>query len=103
MKMTSIVNLKRKDLLSLPLKKDSNIKEYENIIVVPTNKKHDSGWRLMALIGVEKTDNGYIPTEIIGYCDDINFLINVIVMNLLDMICFYLIVLECGAIIMFLQ
>ena len=73
--MTSIVNFKRKDLLSLPVKKDSNIKEYENIIVVPTNKKHDSGWRLMALIGVEKTDKGYTPTEIIGYCYDINLIL----------------------------
>jgi len=73
--MTSIVNLKRKDLLSLPLKKDSNIKEYENIIVVPTNKKHDSSWRLMALIGVEKIDKVYTPTELIGYCDDINLIL----------------------------
>lgn len=73
--MIDIVNLKRKELLSLPLKKDSNIKEYESIIVVPTNRKHDSGWRLMALIGIEKIDKVYTPTEIIGYCDDINLIL----------------------------
>ena len=73
--MTDIVNFKRKELLNLPHKKDINLKEYESIIIVPTKYKHDSGWRLMALIGVEKIDKKFIPTEIIGYCDDIHLIL----------------------------
>ena len=76
MKMTDIVNLKRKDLLSLPNKQWSEIKTYESIIIVPTTHKHDSGWRLMAIIGCNKVDNKYnVPVEIAGYCDDINFIL----------------------------
>ena len=75
MKMTDIVNLKRKELLSLPHKENYDIKEYDFIIIVPTNRKHDSGWRLMALIGAEKIGKKYTPTEVIGYCDDINLIL----------------------------
>ena len=70
----NIPALKQKDLLSLPLKPSfSEIHTYESIIVCPTRRKHDSGWRLMALIGCKLIDGRTIPVHIIGYCDDINW------------------------------
>ena len=67
--------IKRDEFLKLPEKEFGKVETYEWIIVVPTRRKHDSGWRLMALIGVEEIDRVYIPTEIIGYCDDINLIL----------------------------
>lgn len=67
---------KRDELLALPSKPFTEIRTYESIIVVPTKRKHDSGWRLMAIIGCNKVDKNYnVPIEIAGYCDDINFII----------------------------
>lgn len=70
-----VKDYKRDELLTLPLKPWSEIKVYESIIIVPTRHKHNSGWRLMAIIGCNKVDNKYnIPVEIAGYCDDINLI-----------------------------
>lgn len=75
MTQTDICKLKKDELLSLPRKPFNEPHVYESIIVVPTRKKHDSGWRLMALIGCEEIDGKHcIPTQVIGYCDDINWL-----------------------------
>lgn len=70
---TDIALLKQKDLLSLPQKPFSEVHIYDSIIVCPTRKKHDSGWRLMALIGCKRIDDYSTPVHIIGYCDDINW------------------------------
>ena len=40
---------------------------YKDIFVVPTRKKHDSGWMLMAIVGV-LPDGSY---ERAAWCDDI--------------------------------
>lgn len=73
--INNIRTAKRDELLSLPQKPFSEIRTYEYIVIVPTRRKHDSGWRLMALIGATKgDDNKYRPTELIGYCDDINWI-----------------------------
>lgn len=73
--INDICTAKRKELLALPQKPFSEVRKYAWILIVPTNRKHDSGWRLMALIGCTKgDDNKYRPTELIGYCDDINWI-----------------------------
>ena len=66
-------NIKREELLNLPQKEFNKIEVYDWIIVVPTRRKHDSGWRLMALVGGKKVGKHYEPVELIGYCDDINW------------------------------
>lgn len=63
--------LKREDLLKLPVKPFSKIKTYDCLLIVPTRRKHDSGWRLMYIIGCDKTG----PIEIASYCDDIHFIL----------------------------
>lgn len=76
MKMSNICNIKRDELLSLPQKPFNEERIYQYILIVPTRRKHDSGWRLMALIGATKgDDNTYRPKELIGYCDDINWIL----------------------------
>lgn len=71
--LIDIVNLRQKDLLNLPLKPYTEIHTYEAIIVCPTRRKHDSGWRLMALIGCKRINGYCTPVHVIGYCDDINW------------------------------
>jgi len=63
--------LKKEDLLKLPLKPFIEIKTYDCLLIVPTRRKHDSGWRLMAIVGCDQTG----PIEIAGYCDDINLIL----------------------------
>jgi hypothetical protein len=76
MMIDDICNAKREELLALPQKPFSEERIYEYIVIVPTKRTHDSGWRLMALIGATKVDNNkYRPTELIGYCDDINWIL----------------------------
>lgn len=76
MMIDDICNAKREELLALPQKPFNEERIYEYIVIVPTRRKHESGWRLMALIGATKIDeNKYRPTELIGYCDDINWII----------------------------
>lgn len=80
MTQTDICKLKRDELLALPQKPFTEIHQYESILVVPTRKKHDSRWRLMALVGCKEVDGKHsIPVHIIGYCDDINLLFDKIV------------------------
>lgn len=64
-------NLTRKQLLNLPERNWDEVKEYSAVIVVPTGKKHDSGYALMAIVGC---DENCKPCEIAAYCDDIQWL-----------------------------
>ena len=61
--------LKIKDLLKLPVRAWDKRSEYDSILIVPTNKKHDSGYHLIAIVGCG-IDTG-IPKEIASYCDNI--------------------------------
>lgn len=73
-KFTDISKIKRDELLALPQKDFTKIETYESIIIVPTRKKHESGWRLMAIVGCKCIDGTHnIPCEIAGYCDDLEF------------------------------
>lgn len=77
-----ICDTKQKDFLSLPTKPFTDVKIYESIIIVPTKYKHESGWKLMAIIGCGIDDDKHnIPYEIAGYCDDINWIMPNIIYN----------------------
>ena len=67
--------MKAKALLKLPYRGDKVIKQsiYNSIAVINTGLKHDSGFALMALIGL---DENYKPIEIIGFCNDIKWELN---------------------------
>jgi hypothetical protein len=71
MNTTNFLNIKKKELLDLPVRKWDDVKSYDSIIVCPTAKRHESGYRLMAIIGCVSLE----PIEIAAYCDDLNFLI----------------------------
>lgn len=59
--------VRRKDLLALPVRKWNEATIYDSVYLVPTGRKHDSGYSLIAIVGV--TDGK--PVEIAAYCDDI--------------------------------
>jgi hypothetical protein len=59
--------IKKGELLNLPVRQWSEESIYEAVLIVPTGKKHDSGFTLMAIIGIVDDE----PKEIAGYCDDV--------------------------------
>lgn len=60
--------MKIKGLRNLPVRAWDEKKAYNSVITIPSGKKHDSGWALIAIIGLDDNDN---PIEIAAYCDDI--------------------------------
>jgi hypothetical protein len=60
--------MKLKELRNLPFRKWDEIKTYDTIVVIPSGKKHSSGWALMYIIGMDHKRN---PIEIAAACDDI--------------------------------
>jgi hypothetical protein len=62
--------LTKKDLLKLPVRDWQQVSNYDSILVVPSGKKHCSGYHLMAVVGVR----GMKPVEIAAYCDDISWI-----------------------------
>ena len=67
------MKLKKKELLQSPLREWTNVdKEYKEILIVPSGKKHDSGWMRIAVIGVWIED-GQEKYEIAAYPDDISY------------------------------
>ena len=66
----------RKQFLELPVRAWNETKDYSAIIVVPTGRKHDSGFALMALVGCDEKG---VPSEIAAYCDDIQWITKVTV------------------------
>ena len=66
----------RKQLLELPIRAWDETKDYSAIIVVPTGRKHDSGFALMALVGCDERG---VPSEIAAYCDDLQWITKVTV------------------------
>ena len=64
--------MKRKELLKLPVREWNRISVYNAILVVPSGKKHDSGYMWMCIIGLDNKAN---PVEIAAYCDDIRWII----------------------------
>lgn len=62
------MNYSRKDLLALPERKWDNVKTYNSIALVPSGKKHSSGYALVAIVGFDDDEK---PCEIAAYCDDV--------------------------------
>jgi hypothetical protein len=62
----------RKELLELPMCKFSEQGEhrYSSLLIVPTKELHDSGYRLMAIVGLDEHGK---PIEIADFCDDIEW------------------------------
>lgn len=68
MKEIDIVNVKKKELLSLPQRKWDIETEYDFVLIVPTGKKHDSKYGLIAIIGYNIETK---LAEIAAICDDV--------------------------------
>lgn len=59
----------RKELLALPVRGwDVAVSEYDTLYVVPTEEIHESGYRLMAIVGASNRKG---PIEIAAFCDDL--------------------------------
>ena len=66
-KLRSAIKASRTGLLKGRARDWAEKSTYQNIFVVPTRKKHDSGWMLMAIVGM-LPDGSY---ELAAWCDDI--------------------------------
>jgi len=44
---------------------------FDDIYILPTNKKHDSGYKIMYIVGHERTYDKYYLLD--TYCDVVNF------------------------------
>ncbi|HLP47591.1 MAG TPA: hypothetical protein VK469_16715 [Candidatus Kapabacteria bacterium] len=64
-----ISKIKKKEILKSPVRDWDKTTSYKEILIVPSNIKHDSGFMCIAVIGV--TDNEEL--EICAYPDDINW------------------------------
>jgi hypothetical protein len=58
----------KKELLNYPKRSYNVVTMYEYVYLVPTGKKHDSGFMIIALVGENHGNR-----EIAAYCDDIYF------------------------------
>lgn len=63
-------SVNRKILLDLPGRKWDQTTVYDWLYVVPTRKRHDSGYMLQAIVGVCIADQKPLA-EIAAWCDDI--------------------------------
>lgn len=62
--------LSRKYLMSIPKRDcDQRIKDATGVFVIPSRKKHDSGWACMDFVAT--TEDGMIRFG--GNCDDVSF------------------------------
>ncbi len=69
--MNKHINLwSRKELMALPVRPWGGESLYDSLLLTSTRKKHDSGWAVIAIIGVVKNQ----PHEIAACCcDDIEW------------------------------
>jgi len=63
--------IKKVDFLNLPRRSWDKVSTYGSICVINSGRKHDSGYSLMYIIGM----NGHVPIEIAAACDDIQWVI----------------------------
>ncbi len=63
------MNYTRKELLALPERVWDKETTYDSIAMVPSGKKHDSGYALIAIVGFDTDSKD--PVEIAAYCDDL--------------------------------
>lgn len=67
----SLVDVKRKELDSLPRREWDKESVYGSVMLLPSRKKHDSGWMVINIIGCRDGKPVEIATEC---CDDINWI-----------------------------
>ena len=60
-------NLNRKTIKSLPKREWNETSEYNEIYIIPSGLKHDSGWMMIAIVGVKEDGS----MEVCAYPDDI--------------------------------
>lgn len=70
MEKKDVMKWTRAELLNLPVRRWDDVKSYHGVMLVPTYKLHDSGWRLIAIVGLDEHFN---PVEIAAYCDDVQW------------------------------
>lgn len=63
--------IKRKELLALPERGWREESIYDSLYLVPSGRKHDSGYMCVAIVGVRD----YKPVEIAAYPDDIEWIV----------------------------
>lgn len=68
MKEIDILNVNKKELLSLPRRAWDIETEYDFVFIVPSGKKHDTGYGLIVIIGYDIETKS---AEIAAICDDI--------------------------------
>ena len=70
----NVYNLKKKEILelvpSLPTSSKYTPLEFDSLLVIPTRKKHDSGYNCILVIGVNK---GEAVCKITDWSDDLKF------------------------------
>lgn len=72
-KRKSLNEWSREELLSLPTRDWQADSSYDSVLVLSTRKKHDSGWAMMAIIGV--VDG--VPVEVASQCsDDVEWIVH---------------------------
>ncbi len=68
--------ISKKNLLSLPERKWTKYDEdaiYDALYIVPTGKKHDSEYNIIAIVGITYIKGKKEKMEIAGYADDLFF------------------------------
>lgn len=63
-------NIKRHELLNLPIRNWKETKDYDFLLLTANGKKHDSGYSIIAIIGCNNINNE-VDAEIAAFCDDI--------------------------------
>lgn len=69
--MKKIRKLSKTELLKLPVRKWDTESTYPSIALVPTRKKHDSGYSIIAIVGLDSPGSSVQAGEIAAYCDDV--------------------------------
>jgi hypothetical protein len=70
--MSHFTNMKKADMLKLPVREWDKVSTYDSVCIIPTRKKHDSGYAIIAIVGLRASE----PVEIACLCaDDIEWLV----------------------------
>ena len=64
---------RREELLSVPKRKwDETIRSVSTVYIIPSKRKHESGYACMDLVAVTDRDHGNRAVRFGGGCDDIS-------------------------------
>ena len=72
MKINSIEEISKEELNALPFSTSEIVgKKFRNIIIIPTDEMHDSGFRCMKYILLDWNDGGYEVVGVVGGYSDV--------------------------------